>query len=188
MEYIIEKSKAYQIDHSEVDLNVLTEKQSLSGTIIAVRTKEGLVSSADICQVEMMQSLASYAASENCGYCSLGRIGTETIYNILNDISQGMDKQSGWEKLKLLQDLSQDILVGALCSFCQMAAHMVLESLNDHRDQYEAHIRLPNCLSVKDGYILLFSGTHDLEYSGGTVLFRTYQSLSQNTLRCLRVL
>lgn len=141
MEYVIEKSKAYQVDHSEVDLNILTEKQSLSGPIIAVRTKEGLVSSADICQVEMMQSLASYAVSENCGYCSLGRIGTETIYNILNDISQGMDKKSGWEKLKLLQDLSQDILVGALCSFCQMAAHMVLESLNDHRDQYEAHIR-----------------------------------------------
>jgi NADPH-dependent glutamate synthase beta subunit-like oxidoreductase len=142
VEYKIEKSTAYYVPGDAVELKVLAEEQKLSAPIVAVRTKEGLISTVDICQVEMMLQLMRYAAYENCGYCGLGRIGTETMYRMLQDTFAGRsdDRQGGADKLALLEILGNVILKGALCSFCQMAAQMVLESLQEHRDHYEAHI------------------------------------------------
>lgn len=140
-------------------MNVLAREHWLSGPIVAVRTKEGLISSADICQVDMMRHLMRYAAYENCGYCSLGRVGTETMYHILEDILDSADngKKNNSDVLHTLKSLGINISKGALCSFCEMAVQMVLESLDQHRDHYEALIEGEHHCRKYDYHIIHFT-------------------------------
>jgi NADPH-dependent glutamate synthase beta subunit-like oxidoreductase len=159
VEYKIEKSTAYQISEDSVELKILGDKQWLSGPIVAIRTKEGLISTVDVCQVDMMLHLMDYAAHENCGYCSLGRVGTEVIYRFLKDIFAGTNQQKpvGADKLALLETLGHDIINGALCNFCQLSAQMVLESLNNHRDHYEAHLHGEHDCQSYDYHVIHFT-------------------------------
>jgi NADPH-dependent glutamate synthase beta subunit-like oxidoreductase len=159
MKYNIEKSSLYHMPEALVKLDILDERQCLSGPIVAIRTKEGLISTVEVCQVEMMLHLMHYVAYENCGYCSLGRIGTEVMYRILNDIYEGTTSagRTSSNRLTLLEALGNDIQKGAMCSFCQMASQMVLESLHTHQDHYRAHLQGAHSCKKYDYQIIHFT-------------------------------
>ncbi|MFC1949845.1 NADH-ubiquinone oxidoreductase-F iron-sulfur binding region domain-containing protein, partial [Chloroflexota bacterium] len=93
---------------------------------------------------------------ESCGKCTMCRLGTRQMLEILNDITRGQGKM---KDLEVLAELAADIKTGSLCGLGRTAPNPVLSTLRYFRDEYEAHIiegRCPAlmCLELIAFYIL----------------------------------
>ncbi len=79
-----------------------------------------------------------FLAEESCGKCSPCREGTESMVEILERFSRG----EGMEKdIRLLEELSNTMMLSSLCGLGQAAPNPVLDSLQYFRNDYESRIR-----------------------------------------------
>ncbi len=110
----------------------------------------------DDCMVEIARYFLEFTQNESCGKCTMCRLGTKQMLEILDDIVCGEGKMGD---LEVLTALAEDVKAGSLCGLGKTAPNPVLSTLRYFRDEYEAHIlegRCPAlmCLPLIAYYIL----------------------------------
>lgn len=110
----------------------------------------------DDCMVEIARYFLEFTQKESCGKCTMCRLGTRQMLEILQDITRG---QGRIEDLDTLHQLAEDVKLGSLCGLGKTAPNPVLTTLRYFLDEYEAHIkerRCPGkvCLNLMTFYIL----------------------------------
>jgi NADH-quinone oxidoreductase subunit F len=96
----------------------------------------------DDCMVEIARYFLEFTQRESCGKCTVCRLGTKQMLEILNDIVRGEGKM---EQLEVLAGLAEDVKNGSLCGLGKTAPNPVLSTLRYFRDEYEAHIIEVRC-------------------------------------------
>jgi NADH-quinone oxidoreductase subunit F len=96
----------------------------------------------DSCMVEFARFFLHFTQDESCGKCTLCRIGTLRMLEILERITRGEGKEEDIEKLK---NLAQHIKEASLCGLGQTAPNPVLTTMNYYLDEYLAHIKDHKC-------------------------------------------
>jgi len=119
-----------------VDFDSLKEAGSMMGSGGMIVLDE------DNCMVDAARYFLDFVQKESCGKCTMCRLGTKQVLDILTDITAGQGKL---EDLDLLTELCEDIKVGSLCGLGRTAPNPVLTTLRYFRDEYEAHILEKRC-------------------------------------------
>ncbi|MFC1919298.1 NADH-ubiquinone oxidoreductase-F iron-sulfur binding region domain-containing protein [Chloroflexota bacterium] len=96
----------------------------------------------DDCMVEVARYFLEFTQRESCGKCTLCRLGTKQMLEILEDTTRG---RSQLQDLNTLTELAKDIKAGSLCGLGRTAPNPVLTTLRYFRDEYEAHIKEGRC-------------------------------------------
>jgi NADH:ubiquinone oxidoreductase subunit F (NADH-binding)/(2Fe-2S) ferredoxin len=119
-----------------VDFDSLTAAGSMMGSGGMVVMDE------DTCMVDVARYFLDFTRRESCGQCIPCRVGTEQIFNILDDITKGEGRP---EDIGLLLELSEAVARGSLCALGQTAPNPVLTTIRYFRHEYEAHIHEKRC-------------------------------------------
>lgn len=101
-----------------------------------------LICDENTCVVDLAKVLTNFFRQETCGKCTPCRIGTSRLYQILDDISEGVAKMSD---LRTLEELAQGLRAFSNCGLGQTAGTPVRDILKHFRAEVEAHIRLKVC-------------------------------------------
>jgi NAD-dependent dihydropyrimidine dehydrogenase PreA subunit len=94
------------------------------------------------CMVDVAKYFMQFMKDESCGKCFVCRKGTQRMYEILDDISQG---RASLDQLGLLQELAAVVKDTSLCGLGQLAPNTVLGTLRHFRHEYLAHIEARKC-------------------------------------------
>jgi NADH-quinone oxidoreductase subunit F len=119
-----------------IDFDSLQESGAMMGSGGMVVLDE------DDCMVEVARYFLDFTQKESCGKCTLCRLGTKQMLEILEDITKGRGKM---EDIETLQELAEDIKNGSLCGLGKTAPNPVLTTLRYFRKEYEAHIQEGRC-------------------------------------------
>jgi NADH-quinone oxidoreductase subunit F len=96
----------------------------------------------DDCMVDVARYFLEFTQGESCGKCTMCRLGTRQMLEILESITKG---EAAIEDLDTLASLAEDIRAGSLCNLGKTAPNPVLTTLRYFRDEYEAHINEKRC-------------------------------------------
>lgn len=89
------------------------------------------------CMVEIARYFVQFTKEESCGQCSIGRLGTTRLYEMLGRLTEGQAKQKDIDELRRLGEIVQK---GSLCGLCKTAPNPLLTTLKYFPEEYEAHI------------------------------------------------
>ena len=70
------------------------------------------------CMVEIARYFVQFTKEESCGQCSIGRLGTTRLYEMLGRLCEGKAKQKDIDELRRLGEIVQK---GSLCGLCKTA-------------------------------------------------------------------
>jgi NADH:ubiquinone oxidoreductase subunit F (NADH-binding) len=90
------------------------------------------------CVVDLAKVLLQFFRFECCAKCTPCRTGTQHLYNIVNDITQG---RGTLESLDELQSLGQEMELLSNCGLGQTASVAIRDILKHFRPEVEEHIR-----------------------------------------------
>ncbi|MCI4626131.1 MAG: NADH-quinone oxidoreductase subunit NuoF [Candidatus Magnetoovum sp. WYHC-5] len=128
------------ITADNLDINVDYESLAAVGSIMG--SGGMVVMDEDDCMVNIAKYFLEFTQSESCGKCTPCRIGTKRLLEILTRITEGKGKSTD---IKLLEELSRDIIATSLCGLGQTAPNPVLSTIRYFRHEYEAHIHDKRC-------------------------------------------
>ncbi len=94
------------------------------------------------CMVDIAKYFLNFLQDESCGKCVSCREGTQRMYEIVKNITEGKGKESD---LALLEELAQICKDASLCGLGQTAGNPILTTLRYFRHEYEAHILDKRC-------------------------------------------
>ena len=94
------------------------------------------------CMVDVAKYFMNFLKDESCGKCFSCRKGTQRMYEILEDISEGKGTR---EDLGLLEELARVVKDTTMCGLGQTASNPVLSTLRYFRDEYLEHIDSKRC-------------------------------------------
>jgi NADH:ubiquinone oxidoreductase subunit F (NADH-binding)/(2Fe-2S) ferredoxin/NAD-dependent dihydropyrimidine dehydrogenase PreA subunit len=94
------------------------------------------------CMVDIAKYFLNFLQDESCGKCVSCREGTQRMYEIVKDITEGKGKESD---LALLEELAQITKDASMCALGQTAGNPILTTLRYFRHEYEAHILDKRC-------------------------------------------
>ncbi len=119
-----------------IDYESLTKAGSImgSGGMIVMDEKT--------CMVDVAKYFLNFLRDESCGKCISCREGTQRMWEIVKDITEGKGKEAD---LALLEELAVAVKDASLCGLGQTAANPVLSTLRYFRHEYEAHIVQKKC-------------------------------------------
>ena len=92
--------------------------------------------------VELARYLMEFTQRESCGKCTLCRLGTKQMQEVLGEITAGKGKPGD---IDMLIELAEDMKAGSLCGLGKTAPNPVLSTLRYFRDEYEVHIKEGRC-------------------------------------------
>jgi len=119
-----------------IDYDSLTEAGSIMGS-------GGMIVMDDnTCMVDVAKYFMNFLKGESCGKCFTCRKGTQRMYELLEDISQG---KGTLEHLSLLEELALVVKDTSMCGLGQTASNPVLSTLRYFRDEYVEHIASKRC-------------------------------------------
>ncbi len=101
-----------------------------------------IVMDEDTCMVDVAKYFTNFLQDESCGKCSTCREGTQRMYSILNDITEGRGKE---EDLSLLEELGDVVKDASMCGLGQTASNPLLTTLRYFKNEYLAHIKEKRC-------------------------------------------
>jgi NADH-quinone oxidoreductase subunit F len=119
-----------------IDFDSLTEAGSMMGSGGMIVLDE------DNCMVDTAHYFMDFIQKESCGKCTMCRLGTKQMLDILADITTGKGTMEG---LSLLLELAHDVRTGSLCGLGKSAPNPVLTTLRYFKSEYEAHIMEKRC-------------------------------------------
>ena len=122
-----------------IDFENLTKYGSMMGSGGMVVVDE------TTCMVDFAKFFFKFTAEESCGKCVPCRVGTQRMLEILERITAGMGTI---DDVKLLEQLSNDIVEGSLCQLGGSAPNPVLTTLRYFRDEVMAHV-VERCCPAK---------------------------------------
>lgn len=89
------------------------------------------------CMVDIARYFLRFTQNQSCGKCTLCRVGTKRMLEILDRICTGRGKQGD---LGELEHLSRSVVAGSICGLGKTAPNPVLSTLTYFREEYEAHL------------------------------------------------
>ncbi|MDY6892415.1 MAG: NADH-quinone oxidoreductase subunit NuoF [Chloroflexota bacterium] len=126
----------------ESALDVPIDFDSLRGYGAMMGSGGMVVLDEDDCMVEVARYFQEFTQRESCGKCTMCRLGTKQMLEILEDITIG---QGRMEDIDTLHELALDVKAGSLCGLGRTAPNPVLTTFEYFRDEYEAHIKEKRC-------------------------------------------
>ena len=96
--------------------------------------------------IEIVYRTMQFLAEESCGKCTPCREGTEVMVNILEGLYRGEARE---RDIGLLEELSQVMMLSALCGLGQAAPIPVTDSLQYFKSDYEERIKQKQSGAVK---------------------------------------
>ena len=136
---------------TEKDLDIPLDFDSLA-KVGAMIGSGGLVVMDDkTCMVEVARFFMNFTQNESCGKCVPCREGTKRMLEILTRITEGNGEDGD---IEMLEELADTISNTALCGLGKTAPSPVISTIQNFREEYEAHIyekRCPagNCSKLK---------------------------------------
>ena len=94
------------------------------------------------CMVDIAKYFLNFLRDESCGKCVSCREGTQRMWEIVRDITEGKGKESD---LQLLEELAETTKDASLCGLGQTAGNPILSTLRYFRHEFEAHILDKRC-------------------------------------------
>ncbi len=119
-----------------VDFDRLTEVGSMMGSGGMIVMDE------NTCMVDVAKYFINFLRDESCGKCTSCREGTQRMYEILNDITEGQGKPGD---IEFLEELGWVVVEASLCALGGTAPNPVLSTIKYFREEYEAHIEEKRC-------------------------------------------
>lgn len=114
--------------------------------LIAVGSMMGsggmVVMDEDDCMVDVAKFFLDFTVEESCGKCSPCRIGNKRLYEVLDKITKGNGEKEDIDRLINLGNVIKDT---SLCGLGQTSPNPVLATINNFRDEYEAHVIDKKC-------------------------------------------
>lgn len=114
-----------------VDYDSLTAAGSMMGSGGMVIMDE------NTCMVEIARYFLDFTQKESCGQCTLCKLGTKQMLNILEDIVAGNGQP---DDIRMLVEIGESVNSGSLCGLGQSAANPVLTTIKYFQKEYEDHI------------------------------------------------
>jgi NADH-quinone oxidoreductase subunit F len=96
----------------------------------------------ETCMVDFARYFTNFLQAESCGKCSSCREGTQRMFEILTDITEG---KADAASIELLEELACAIKETSLCGLGQTAPNPVLSTIKYFKDEYIAHIKDKKC-------------------------------------------
>ena len=96
----------------------------------------------ETCMVDMAKYFLTFTQSESCGKCTFCRIGTKHLLLLLEEITKG---EGTLDHLRLLKELSEEVVEGSLCGLGQTAPNPILTTLRYFESEYIAHVVEKRC-------------------------------------------
>ncbi len=103
-----------------------------------------VVMNQDTCMVQGAKFFMQFTQNESCGKCVPCREGTKQMLALLDDIIEG---RANGETLELLERLARNVKIGSLCGLGKTAPNPVLSTLQNFREEVEAHVFRKVCPS-----------------------------------------
>ncbi len=119
-----------------VDYDSLLEAGSMMGSGGMVIMDE------NTCMVEIARYFLDFTQKESCGQCTLCKLGTKQMLDILEDIVAGKGQP---DDVRMLVEIGESVNEGSLCGLGQAAANPVLTTIKYFQEEYEAHINDKKC-------------------------------------------
>ncbi|MCF7809574.1 FAD-dependent oxidoreductase [bacterium] len=94
------------------------------------------------CMVDIAKYYMNFLKDESCGKCYTCRKGTQRMYELLEDITEG---RGTLEHLDLLEELAHVVADTTMCGLGQTAPNPVLSTLKYFRNEYLEHIIDKRC-------------------------------------------
>jgi NADH-quinone oxidoreductase subunit F len=94
------------------------------------------------CMVDIAKYFLNFLRDESCGKCISCREGTQRMWEIVKNITDGKGTR---QDLALLEELAGIVKDASLCALGQTASNPVLSTLRYFRHEYEAHIDQKKC-------------------------------------------
>jgi NADH:ubiquinone oxidoreductase subunit F (NADH-binding) len=109
------------------------------------------------CMVDMARYFLRFTQDQSCGKCTLCRIGTRRMLDILDRLCTGAGKRG---ELEELERLAITIKAGSICGLGRTAPNPVLSTLRYFRHEYEEHLA-GRCPSGKCKALVSYRVTDD---------------------------
>jgi NADH-quinone oxidoreductase subunit F len=124
----------------KLDLPVDFESLTKAGSIMG--SGGMIVMDEDTCMVDVAKYFLNFLRDESCGKCLSCREGTQRMWEIVRNITEGNGKEADIELLEILAHAVKD---ASMCGLGQTAANPVLSTLRYFKEEYQAHIREKRC-------------------------------------------
>lgn len=128
------------IPASKFDLSIDYDSLTKAGSIMG--SGGMIVMDENTCMVDIAKYFMNFLKDESCGKCFTCRKGTQRMYEILEDITEGRGTP---EHLNLLEELAYVVKDTTMCGLGQTASNPVLSTLRYFRKEYEKHIIHKRC-------------------------------------------
>ena len=128
------------IPASMFDLPIDYESLKEAGSIVG--SGGMIVLDETTCMVDLARYFMGFLKDESCGKCFPCRKGTQRMYELLEDITEGRGTP---EHLTLIEELAEVVRDSTMCGLGQTAANPVLSTLRHFRDEYERHVIDKRC-------------------------------------------
>ncbi|NUN95428.1 MAG: NAD(P)H-dependent oxidoreductase subunit E [Candidatus Omnitrophica bacterium] len=89
------------------------------------------------CMVDIARYFLEFTQNESCGKCTLCRVGSKRMLEILTRLCEGKGKAGD---LELLEKLGAEMKKASFCGLGKTAPNPVLTTLKYFREEYEAHL------------------------------------------------
>ncbi len=89
------------------------------------------------CMVDIARYFLRFTQDQSCGKCTLCRVGTRRMLDILDRICDGHGQAGDLDEL---EQLAVTVKAGSICGLGRTAPNPVLSTLRYFRHEYEAHI------------------------------------------------
>jgi len=128
------------IPKEKLDLPIDYESLTQAGSIMG--SGGMIVMDENTCMVDIAKYFLNFLRDESCGKCLSCREGTQRMWEIVKDISEGKATESD---IELLEELAKATKDASLCGLGQTAANPVLSTLRYFKEEYENHIKYKKC-------------------------------------------
>ena len=122
------------------DLAISYESLAQAGSIMG--SGGMIVMDENTCMIDVAKYFMNFLKDESCGKCFSCRKGTQRMYELLDDISEG---RGTMDHLDLLEELAVILKDVAMCGLGQTASNPVLSTLKYFKDEYIEHIQNKRC-------------------------------------------
>ncbi|MEE9390025.1 MAG: NADH-ubiquinone oxidoreductase-F iron-sulfur binding region domain-containing protein, partial [Candidatus Aminicenantaceae bacterium] len=119
-----------------IDFESLTKAGSMMGSGGMIVMDE------NTCMVDIAKYFLNFLRDESCGKCISCREGTQRMWEIVTEITEGKGTNGD---LEFLEALAKAIRDASMCGLGQTAANPVLSTIRHFKDEYKAHIKDKKC-------------------------------------------
>jgi len=90
------------------------------------------------CMVDMARYFLTFTHRQSCGKCTLCRVGTKKMLDIIERLCEG---KAALSEIDELEDLCIAVSNGSLCGLGKTAPNPVITGIKYFRDEYEEHTK-----------------------------------------------